>query len=548
MTSKTIPTILIDSRIHIPSKHVDDSKLDKLYRTLMFEEKLCNKCEYKPDRPCDVCHSCDGFGGDFKLYKSTEINGKSYVSVPTGNDIKLNKLLKAKKFKIQDNRDEGKSFAKIGLEFETTNLYKYQKKSVRKMIEAGNGLIQSAPRTGKTVMAAALTLSPQKSVKTLIMAHQEDLLKQFVKTFRDPLFTNISEMEKINGKQYVGICRTLEDFKKYRICLVTYQLFLSPGGKKLLAEVAKLPFGMLIVDEIHRASALCYSIVVNSFKCRNRYGLSATPKRKDGMHFVIRDIVGPIIYRTKAKPMKLEVDCIETGMVSRKNYKNWTYALNFLSREPVRNKKIVSQALKDLKLGHSIVIPIERQEHADHLVQEINRRYGSTIAGKFTGNISKVDRPKILARATSGKIMCTVAMRSMLTGVNIPKWSCIYQVMPMNNEGNLEQILLRVCTPLEGKIQPVVRWFLDDFSITRSCFRSSVGHMKKFRKRLGGFHYTERGAELTHKHLTAHFARQKSSSWDDASPAKPFRDDFSSKSKSPTKPRSTMFDRKPIKF
>lgn len=263
------------------------------------------------------------------------------------------------------------------------------------------------------------------------------------------------------------------------------------------------------------------------------------------LHFIIRDLVGPIVHRTKAKPMKIKVDVIQSGFSSTKNYRGragFSYSVRLLAQDEDRNRKIVSIALKDIAAGHSVLIPIYRQEHADELVKMINERAGKKIATKFTGAVHKKEREKVLENARAGKWKCIVAMRSMLTGVDVPRWSSILEVMPINNAPNLEQELLRVCTPMPGKQQPVVRWMVDDFGISRGCFSASVSHMKTLRKRLGGFIYTERGVKNMKVQLATHRSKhaQKYGSWEDKDVnSKPFRAKLGAKKKEPKKGRRT---------
>lgn len=276
---KQIPIIYIDDRIYIPEDEVDVDKAERLYRKRLYDDGVCQKCEFKPERHSEVCDSCDSFLGDHKLYKDDEYKGKPMVSVPVGNKTKLAKLVKLKDFCIIDNRHLGKPITKYGMKFKTKSLYPYQRKAVRVLLEKGRGLLVSAPRTGKTVMATGVIL--KKQVKTLVLVHQEDLIKQFLKTLRNPLFTNIADREEELERELVSWCKTYEDFAKTPIAFATYQTFLSKKGRKLLKKVVDLGWGIVFIDEVHRANAGEYSKVVNSFKCKHRYGMTATRDRKD---------------------------------------------------------------------------------------------------------------------------------------------------------------------------------------------------------------------------------------------------------------------------
>lgn len=545
--------ITITDRFWIPEKHVDLDKAERLYRVQVFDEKMCGKCEYKEERICDVCLECDGFEGDYKLYKSGEINDKPHIGVPVGNKKKLKKLMRGKKYKFRDLRIEGKSFKKLGLKFYKKKLYDYQGPATA-ALEAKSGVLKSAPRTGKTVMAVKVVLEDQ--VKVLILAHQEDLLKQFRGTFLNEDLTNIKAKQQFDGKHYVKICKTYDDFKKHPICLATYQTFISKSGKKLLKKVAALPFGRIIIDEVHRANANCFSAVVNAFRTKKRTGLTATPKRKDGKHFIVRDIIGPIIHQTKAKAMPLLVDVQDTGLHSNRQYAIWTFAMRFLERDKKRTDLIVNQACKDLKAGRSIVIPVTVQRQNDNLVRLINRKMGKTIAAGFHGRLLKNKttdkREELLNKARAGKIRCVVATRSMLTGVNVPLWDTIYEIVPISNEPNLEQELLRVCTPHPSKQEPMVRWFVDDFGPSRACFAASVQHMNNFRSSLGGLTYTERGEKLRNKHLAVYYGsksrRRAADEYDDPKPykANDKGEPIGRKAKAPWKPKGGLF--KPVSF
>lgn len=531
-SKKVIPIVLLSDRLYVPAKYVDLDRAEKLYRKQLFKEEICRKCEYKEDRVSEPCIGCDGFIGDFKLYKETEVNDKPYVAVPRGNPEKLDRLLRGRKYKVKDQTHPGKSFKKLGLKFYRKMLRDYQLEATEKMLDTNGGLLKSAPRTGKTVMAISMILKRQ--VKTIIIVHQEDLLKQFRATLLNedpakPQFTNIPEVQKFNGKKYVGWARTYEDFKRLPIALCTYQTFISKGGKKLLKKVVDLPWGNVIVDEVHRANADCFAAVVNSFKAQNRWGLTATPSRKDGKHFIIRDIMGPVKAKTKAKPLPLTIDVVETGLHTNKNYRAWHHAMNFLIRDKKRHDLIVRHAVREVKAGRSVLIPITYQKHADMLVRDINKKAGRNIAAKFTGQLNKRldERDKLIKAARDYKIKVVVAMRSMLTGIDVPRWDTIFEVIPINNESNLEQELLRVCTPDDKKQPPMVRWFVDDFNISRSCFGHSVRHMRSFKERLGGMTYTDGGAEVTKKILTVHYgnlkqrAARQSGNWDEQD--KPWR-------------------------
>ncbi len=282
------PKFYVSDMVYGPAKKVDRSKLEQLFQRDHFNEKGCKPCEYRQERPCDVCQDCPNFFGTFKFWGKEKIDGKPYIGVAKGRMDLVEKLFGdlPANHTIDDRIDiPFKTDLKLELD-----LYDYQKTSVSKMAKFNQGVLQADPRTGKTLMSIALAC--KKKRRTLIIAHQDDLLRQFYETFTGlnldgkpskdfPKATNAEELRIKHGYMPVIVARKPDDFfGKEDVVLTTYQKFITPGGRKLLKKVAKR-FGLVIVDEVHRASADCYSQVLSALKPRFMYSLTATPNLKN---------------------------------------------------------------------------------------------------------------------------------------------------------------------------------------------------------------------------------------------------------------------------
>ena len=251
----------------------------------------------------------------------------------------------------------------------------------------------------------------------------------------------------------------------------TYQTFISAKGQKRFNQIKNL-FTLLGVDEVHRANSNLFSKVVNNLNCRYKFGLSGTPERKDGRDFIVSHIIGPTIAKPVVESCTPRVVVVKTGVDTGYSYKLWTYMLRFLERQIKRNNLIVKHAVNDLKLGHSIVIPVTFQSHVNTLVSMINKAVGKRVAVPFTGRMNKVERRQVILDARKGKVKVVVGMRQLIQlGINVPRWSAIYEVMPISNKPNHIQEVSRVLTPMEGKPQPLIKYFLDDMKPVKSCFR-----------------------------------------------------------------------------
>ena len=62
-------------------------------------------------------------------------------------------------------------------------------------------------------------------------------------------------------------------------------------------------FGLVILDEAHHCPAETFKSVVQHFAARYRIGLTATPTRKDRLHPVLFDVVGPIVHRVMPRTL-----------------------------------------------------------------------------------------------------------------------------------------------------------------------------------------------------------------------------------------------------
>jgi len=328
-----------------------------------------------------------------------------------------------------------------------------------------NGLV-----VHNTVMGAGAIISCQQ--KTLVLAHQTDLVEQFCgETLNDP------KGKLFNGRRYkkkpiAGICKSYSDFEKHQICFATYQTFLSNKGKKLLKRIRNM-FGIVLVDEVHRTPANRYNEIISKFSAKKMWGMTATDDRKDGKYILSELMIGPVIHRVDAPTLQAKVMCVESGMVNSRKFRNWNTAMNILFSNEKRNNLIAKYAVNDAKRGHIVLIPTVRINHAKLLEEKINKLYGDKVCFLFTGSISKDDRQKARdAMNYNKKIKVCIATRSMLTGMNIARWSAIYTVAPTSNEPVYMQEVFRICTPHEGKKTPIIRYFFDRTmgSISYGCF------------------------------------------------------------------------------
>lgn len=484
------PKIYVRERVYIPIKQVrDKEELKQAYTKRFFDEKSCRVCEYKEQRFCDMCEVCPSYKGTVRLFAFKEIKGIHYIGLPIGdkNNIERNAGIVFDDFRIVDLRK--KVPFNYPVKF-TVNLRPHQQKLVDKFFKKKYGLLEAPPRFGKTV--CMLYISVELGQKTLVLASQHEFLQQYIYHIEGneakgiPKCTNLPELQLKKKKKLYGFPKTDEDFKNFQIFTMTYHQFMDEvSGRNRFKKIAPY-IGLVEVDEVHKASSPEFSKVVSMFYARYRMGVTGTVERKDGKHYVIKKVIGPVVARSRVESMTPKVFIHETGIKIARVPKQWTFAMLALARHKKRNQLIIDQAIADVKAGHSVVIPLYFKKHILEIVNGINEAYGKPIAAAFMGGggeKNKKYRDELLSLVSSNKIRVTVGIRSLLQlGLNVPRWSMIYTAMPISNEPNYKQETSRVRTPMEGKQQPGIRLFYDEcMGVSVGCAKNCATHMRRFR-------------------------------------------------------------------
>lgn len=157
-----------------------------------------------------------------------------------------------------------------------------------KMKKDGGGLLIAGCGVGKTTMGLYIGIHELKE-KVLVLTHKTFLQDQWLKRARE--FTNAK----------VGIIRqnTIAD-KDCDIVIGMIQSICKRDYDPAIFD----RFGMVIIDEAHHFASPIFSQAL--FKCGAKYilGLTATPKRQDGLTKILHWHIGNILYKQKKKPNK----------------------------------------------------------------------------------------------------------------------------------------------------------------------------------------------------------------------------------------------------
>lgn len=474
--------VLLSNRVFIPITMIDDVPAAvEEYTYREYDNSVCAQCDFRVQRHCDACEACGsgGFLAGYSLSQFQMIDGKEYLGLPFGDQSRIEKRLGINLGSVEFKDVTNRTKFDVDIKF-TGELRDYQQEPVDILVDLQYGLLQSKPRTGKTVMAIAAIV--RAGYRAVILADQKDFLDGFYETLES--MTNLLELEEQTGRKLFGFPKTYKDYETFQVCLVTYQSLIAESKTaKDRLRIINENYGNVTVDEVHRANATCFARVLGSLTMTMRIGLTATVKRKDGRQYLIRNLLGPVVATTDAEALTPTViACKAPPSKARGQFQGkagFTKLLKALHSDKARHALILDWVKRDLKYNRSIVIPVYFKDQVYKLVRDINAMMRKPIAAAFVGGPkAKKDRKEIIDMSRSGEVRVVVGIRRLLQlGLNVPQWDTLYYVAPMNNAPNWEQESCRICTPMDNKNTPIIRMFYDEgYATTISCFRNTYKH------------------------------------------------------------------------
>lgn len=495
MSSQSKKVALLRDRLYVPIEHVTDEMLEA------YQTKIEVGVDPYTEEPIHQTYA---------HYEQIRISHDTgMIAFNRGDMRKIPEVFKD--FQIVDERVQVPMEAPLKIEFpEGKDWRDYQPDAVDQMASHDFGVLQAPPRSGKTLMITGSICLQQQ--KTIVFAHQTDLLLQLHDTFEE--FTNLKELRKLTGKKIVGFAETWEDFDTLDVVLCTKQTFDHIDNKKW-AAIMQRKFGAVWVDESHYLGGEVYSRLINRFWAYSRQGVTATVHRKDGLDAIVEGIIGPVIHkieRSVVGQVQMEVLVIPTRMKADGVFAK---ILTTLSENEARNKLILGWMRKDVEAGHTIIAVTDRKQHGIELSKALGE-FGITSV-VFNGNVQdKNYRKNILDSVRTGKAKVMIGMRSMTTGLDVPRADCFYNLLPSANavkkgenagEGGYEQQCTRVMTPFPNKEKALVRDFVDDFGMSYACYKQR----EKTYNRLGAKIIREGQGEIKPKRTATASAKDSTS-------------------------------------
>lgn len=383
-----------------------------------------------------------------KLKLFTEKDGKLYI--PRNAPVSISTLLHT----IKDERSQGHP---INVESKI-ELRDDQKPAVEAIMRAGDGILEAGTGKGKSVMACEVIARFGRTA--IILVHKEFLMDQFTEHLKKWLGLTEDEIGYARGNPANWT------WKGKKVVIGMLQSIYTHIDN--LPEGFKEYFGLVISDECHRVSASTWSQVIQIFPAWKRLGLTATPKRADGLETIFHYHLGQIVYRLTGLNMKPTVHLVRTKVLESElpNIKirgeiNLSRLISRLAEHEERNKLILKVLLQAAKAGRKIIVLSDRRGHAEFLKESFDlskKSIGLDVETRlYLGGMEKEVRQE--AEENGDILFGTFQMAK--EGLDIPELDTLFLVTPNSSKITVQQSIGRIARSKEGKKNPMVVDFVD---------------------------------------------------------------------------------------
>lgn len=317
-----------------------------------------------------------------------------------------------------------------------------------------NGILNLACGKGKTVLALKKIASLNKPA--LVIVNNSGLMAQWVSQAETFLKLDKSQIGVVQQKKA----------QWDRPLVVAMIHTLAKRADQIPMEIRQR-FGVIIFDEAHHVSASTFVKVASLFYGQ-RYGLTATAEREDGLEPVYyahlgnvfySDLVGDLKAKVYFKQLATKVDLNNRKILdARKEFslgKFYTYLASMRSR----NLVILSEVKKALSKGRKILVLTHSAEHPEILraLAKLDSAFAGISLGCVSGDTDGSKRVKIIEDSQVTFASFQIARE----GLDAPYLDTVLFVTPFKAWGSLQQGIGRVERRAKDKRDPVAIIFED---------------------------------------------------------------------------------------
>lgn len=221
-------------------------------------------------------------------------------------------------------------------------------------------------------------------------------------------------------------------------------------------------------DECHHGAAQTVEDVIGAAKAKYVYGLTATPKREDGLEKKVFMQFGPIRFRYTAKERAQKQGIAHfvyprfTRLVSSTDLKI-TEANRAVIECDSRNEQIISDVVDCVKAGRTPLVLTKYKEHAELVYQRLQGKADHVYLLQGGGSRRAKDEMRAQMRAASDNesVILVAIDKYVGEGFNFPRLDTLMLAMPAAAEGNIEQFAGRLHRDYESKTEVIIYDYVD---------------------------------------------------------------------------------------
>lgn len=232
----------------------------------------------------------------------------------------------------------------------------------------------------------------------------------------------------------------------------------------------------VLSSNCHHAPATSFTNVIAELAPTFLYGLSATPFRRDGLHEVMFQVMGPVLHTVPLDEVKSYGGIIVPKVYKRQLFSNLQGAEDFqdiikvLVKDVNRNLIITKDVVKEATQGNICVVITDRKIHAETLFNLLHSKLDTSV-GIATGAYNKKHINETIQKLEDGEINVLVTTAALLgEGFDHAPINRGFLCLPFRNATKTEQVIGRIQRTAPGKEDAIIYDYVDNHSLLEHQF------------------------------------------------------------------------------